>query len=116
MSQHNAILESLDGCCEETVKIGAVTTPLPMTPPPPPQPPPKRYLFVAYSVEGAPLIVFNDSLRRFGCHEYQLSEEKDNSEMRWLILDHLKALGVSIPVLTQEEVDASLSALEEATR
>jgi hypothetical protein len=109
-------LNCLDECCEETVKIGAVTTPLPVTPPPPPQQSPKRYLFVAYAVEDAPRIVFNDCLRRFGCHQYQLSEEKDNIEMRWLVLDHLKALGVLVPTLTQEEVDASLSALEEATR
>jgi hypothetical protein len=95
---------------EETVKIGAITAPLPVTPPSPP--PPKYYLFVAYSVESAPLIVFNGWLRGIGAAEHQLSEEQDNTEMRWLILDHLKALGIPVPVYTREEMEATFSALE----
>jgi hypothetical protein len=99
---------------EETVKMRAATAPLATTPLP--TTPPKYYLFVAYGVEDAPLIVFNGWLRGIGCHRYQVSEEQDNSEFRWLVLDHLKALGIPVPILTEAELDATFSALEEVQR
>lgn len=93
---------------EETVKIRVATAPL--TPPRPI--PPQYFLFVAYSVEHAPLVVFNGWLRSIGATRHQLSEEQDNNEMRWLILDHLRAQGISVPIYTREEMDATFSALE----
>jgi len=107
----NALNTLLYECDEETVKIGAVTTPLPATPLPP-EPPQKYYLFVAYSVEHAPLVVFNGWLRSIGATRHQLSEAQDNAEMRWLIIDHLRAQGIAVPVYTREEMDATFSALE----
>jgi hypothetical protein len=106
----NALDTLLFECEEETVKIGTVTTPLATTPPPPP--PPQYFLFVTYSIENAPLVVFNGWLRGIGCPEHQLSEAQDNNEMRWLIIDHLRAQGIPVPVYTREEMEATFAALE----